>query len=497
MKPFLLYEHHTFQHQIQTHDQVLMQDLQLEPLLRTMAQHDHYIYKTTMKIILHTETNVNTLHYRQQIIKDGLKNPDFFTNIYSIASEIVAESEIYQATMKPNYYMTVPIREKFKTAITLLEVILTKLKDLRRLGKLNIHHCKSKGLTSLFNKLDKRYPDELLSETNAHLQLLQQMGEEVHLKIGARIGDGLKGSDFIIRDLLAQPPLSFRKKKLKSSGVSMFPNGLNEIKETVFHKILGIVKRFVDECLDFCKLLRFETGFYVGCLHLHHVLTKRGFEISFPVPESDSERTLFYNDLYDPVLAIHTGIQPVVNDLQADKSVQFVITGANQGGKSTLLRSIGLAQLMMQCGLFVPATFYRANLCDRIFTHFTREEDMHMISGKLDEELLRLDQIMDDITPRSVLLLNEPFSSTTEREGSLIARDILSACYEVKLKVFIVTHFYELAKWAYMKKAEHAVFLSPERAYSGKRTFKLTYGEPESTSYGEDLFHHIIEKTHD
>ncbi len=67
-----------------------------------------------------------------------------------------------------------------------------------------------------------------------------------------------------------------------------------------------------------------------------------------------------------------------------------MITGANQGGKSTFLRSIGLAQLMMQCGMFVPAESLSSNVCDGIFINFKREEDATMKCGKLDEELSRM-----------------------------------------------------------------------------------------------------------
>ncbi len=64
----------------------------------------------------------------------------------------------------------------------------------------------------------------------------------------------------------------------------------------------------------------------------------------------------------------------------------LIITGANQGGKSTFLCAVGLAQVMMQCGMFVAAESFSANVCDGIYTHYKREEDASMRSGKLDEE---------------------------------------------------------------------------------------------------------------
>lgn len=182
----------------------------------------------------------------------------------------------------------------------------------------------------------------------------------------------------------------------------------------------------------------------------------------------------------------------VGNDLQADKMNLVVITGANQGGKSTFLRSIGLAQLMMQCGMFVPAELFTANLCDFLFTHFRREEDISMNSGKLDEELSRMNEIADNITSKSMLLFNESFAATNEREGSEIARQIISALIERRFKVFYVTHLFEFAHDFYTNNPGNALFLRAERQNDTTRTFKLVEGEPLQTSYGPDLYHEIF-----
>ena len=125
----------------------------------------------------------------------------------------------------------------------------------------------------------------------------------------------------------------------------------------------------------------------------------------------------------------------------------MIITGANQGGKSTFLRSMGLAQLMMQCGMFAPAESFCANVCDGLFTHYRREEDVTMRSGKLDEELSRMNGIVDNVRANSLLLFNESFAATNEREGSEIARQIICALLEKGVKVFFVTHLYEFALW--------------------------------------------------
>ncbi len=216
--------------------------------------------------------------------------------------------------------------------------------------------------------------------------------------------------------------------------------------------------------------------------------------MSFPVPVASRERRHSLQELYDICLALTMKQKIVGNDMNADGNNLVITTGANQGGKSTFLRSIGLAQLMMQCGMFVPAESFSSNVCDGLFTHYKREEDVTMKSGKLDEELSRMSDIVDKITPNSLVLFNESFAATNEREGSEIARQIVSALLEKRLKVFFVTHLYEFAHGFVGKETKNAVFLRAERQADGGRTFKLVEGEPLQTSYGEDLYTMIFDE---
>jgi DNA mismatch repair ATPase MutS len=196
--------------------------------------------------------------------------------------------------------------------------------------------------------------------------------------------------------------------------------------------------------------------------------------------------------LYDVCLFLTLGQKVVGSALAAGNIDLAVITGANQGGKSTFLRSIGLAQLMMQSGMFVPAESFCANLCDAIFTHYRREEDTTMTSGKLDEELGRMSAIVDHMKPNALLLFNESFAATNEREGSEIARQIVSALVAKRIKVFFVTHLYTLARGFYDKGMTNAVFLVAERRADGERTFRIIEGEPSQTSYGDDVYDRIF-----
>jgi len=124
--------------------------------------------------------------------------------------------------------------------------------------------------------------------------------------------------------------------------------------------------------------------------------------------------------------------------------------------------------------------------------HYKREEDVSMRSGKLDEELSRMSSMIDDLVPNSMVLLNESFASTNEREGSEIARQIVLALLDSGIKVLYVTHLFDLADALHLRGMSAALFLRAERQGDGHRTFRIVEGAPLPTSYGEDLYRRIF-----
>jgi DNA mismatch repair ATPase MutS len=212
----------------------------------------------------------------------------------------------------------------------------------------------------------------------------------------------------------------------------------------------------------------------------------------YPVPFEPGEPAFTCEALYDVCLAFHLDGPVVGNTVEADGKSLVVITGANHGGKSTFLRSVGLAQLMMQSGMFVAAEALRASVCDGLFSHYKREEDASMESGKLDEELARMSGIADAIRPNSLLLCNESFASTNEREGSEIARQVVRALLAKRIRVFFVTHMFDLAHGFHDQQLDSALFLRAERQPDGARSYRLVEGEPLPTSYGTDTYRRVF-----
>jgi DNA mismatch repair ATPase MutS len=147
---------------------------------------------------------------------------------------------------------------------------------------------------------------------------------------------------------------------------------------------------------------------------------------------------------------------------------------------------------MMQSGLFVGATEFAAPLSPAVLTHYKRPEDASMRHGKFEEELSRMGEIVSHVRANALVLFNESFASTNEREGAQVAGEIVVALLESGVRVFFVTHMFALAERFLLPGRTGVQFLRAERRVDGKRTFRVIEGLPESTSYGHDLFREIF-----
>nr|WP_241999462.1 MULTISPECIES: hypothetical protein [Kribbella] len=146
----------------------------------------------------------------------------------------------------------------------------------------------------------------------------------------------------------------------------------------------------------------------------------------------------------------------------------------------------------MQAGMFTPASSLHASVCAVLFTHYPREEDATMSSGKLAEELARMSALAEHLRPHALLLSNESFASTNEREGSDLAAEVLRAVLESGIRIFSVTHLYHLAHTFHSHPPAPTLFLRAERLPDGSRPYKLIEAPPQPTSHGEDLYQKIF-----
>lgn len=215
----------------------------------------------------------------------------------------------------------------------------------------------------------------------------------------------------------------------------------------------------------------------------------------FCVPEASAEgdaQGMEARGFYNLKLAlVETPGTTVRNQLDFSAQARvYLLTGANRGGKTTVTQAIGQLFLLAQGGIYVPAERFVFSPVDGVFTHFPADEDKTLDLGRLGEECRRFRDLFGACTERSLVLLNESFSTTSFEEGYYIATDAVRALLERKVRCIYNTHMHKLAQDLTLpeKADEYAGVLSLiVRSEGGHRSFELQVAPPEGSSYARDI----------
>lgn len=470
----------------------LIKDLELETLLNAMADGSKFLYEVSEQVLLAGLADPRAIAYRQDILADALAHPGVIRELYAVAVGALDDKRGvwgFMSSQNPTSVLSAAVRQ--------LDVLVGRLRQLRRIADDHAATFTSDGMRRFFQTVRRELDDDYLGLLDRHLRQLRFRDGEL---MSARLDRDNSGIDYVLRSGQARRGWRERVGVARRSVYSFAlpprdeagAHALGEIANRGVNLVANAAAQSADHVSSYFTVLRAELGFYVGCLNLHDQLAARGQAVAFPAPAPAPpvSRELSCTDLRDVCLTLRID-QVVGNDVDSGGAPLMIITGANSGGKSTFLRSVGLAQLMMECGLFVTAGSYRSSVCQGIFTHFIREEDASMVSGRLDEELARMSAIADQIRPGCLILFNESFAATNEREGSEIGRQVVTALLEADIRVVFVTHHYDLADGFRRQREIPALFLRAPRQPGGHRTYQLVVADPLPTSYGADIYHRI------
>jgi DNA mismatch repair ATPase MutS len=484
------------EHQLSTHERALIQDLELDVLCHAMANSDEFLFEIARKAIISAVGNDSeTIMYRQQTLKDCLNNPGVVRSLYGVAVEATAGTRKMQGGISSYEHPS----SLLYGAIDILETLSQKLRNLRLIAEKQTAGFESEPFRTLFAMLQKELGDEYLTNIERHLTELKF---HKGVLLSAELDEHNEGTNYMLRRRSKKEPKWLDRILGKRPATYTFyiaqqdmAGGqiLSAMRRRGITRVAGTLAQSAEHVLSFFTMLRIELGFYLCCLNLHDRLVAEGSTLCFPAPAAIGGSKYRFHELYDVCLALQMKRSVVANSADAAGKSLVLITGANQGGKSTFLRAVGVAQLMMQAGMYVGAQTFEAELCPALFTHYKREEDPSMKSGKFDEELARMSDIADRLAPHAMVLFNEAFAATNEREGSEIARQVIAALLEKGLRVFYVTHLFTLARTFWDRNREQVLFLRAERNSDGARTFNMIEAEPLETSYGEDLYRQVFE----
>ncbi|MGA9775633.1 MAG: DNA mismatch repair protein MutS, partial [Candidatus Dormiibacterota bacterium] len=458
-------------------------DLGLEDLWRAMAGSDRYLYEVSRRVTVASLSLPGEIRYRQEVLQDCLERPEAVAELYRLTVEAVdGERRIWGLVSRhPSGAL--------HRALEVLELLVPIVRRLRAAAAASAF--RSEGLSTFSKVLQSELDDPYLAGVEGHLKALRL---REGLLLSARLGPGNRGVGYVLRHQVAgrmswgerlgmaeKSQHSFRIAPRDEAGF----RALSELSDRGLNTVADAVAQAAEHVLSFMTVLRWELGFYLACLNLHQTLMGKGAAVCWPTPTESGAFHLRCRGLYDIGLALRSEADVVGNDLEADGRQLVVVTGANSGGKSTFLRSVGLAQLLLQAGVFVGAGEFSASPSSGVFTHFVRSEGENR--GRLAEELARMSGIVDLVGRGGLLLLNESFSGTNEREGSEISRQIIRALLEGGVRVVLVTHFFDLADGFRQSPPAAALFLRAERLADGRRTYRLRAGDPLPTAFGADL----------
>ena len=271
---------------------------------------------------------------------------------------------------------------------------------------------------------------------------------------------------------------------------------VTDIMRKTVSNIKATIKKYVNVNGYSLTSLLPEIIFYHRWAELTEKLTALGLPMCKPRILPPEERACSFKDVYNLKLAINKlggeEINIITNDFDfSDERRIYILTGPNRGGKTIFTQAIGLAMLMAQWGVYIPASDASISPCDNIYTHFPADENDTVDLGRLGEESQRLSGIFEVATRYSLLLLNESLATTSVAEGVFIAKDVVKAMRYLGTRAIFNTHMHDLATSVReINRAVEGDSLAESLitgVHDGERSFKVSIAPPQGVSYAADI----------
>lgn len=427
-------------------------DLNLDQIVAAITRgKDEYDLEPFFRLPLRDRDDIA---FRQEVMRD-LERPDLFRAIGAFANSI--------RTMREHLEEAEDLRYRHQKERWLLDAADVYGDSVARLADdLSRTAPASRGLSAFAEHLTRLVAsDRFVSLRRQTKRLARDLAEVRYTALinGGRVEVRRHGDE---PDYSAEIEATFDKFRQNTVDPVTFRFSdspeMNHVEAAILDQVVKLyphvfagLEAYAASWQDFADpmVIRFdrEIQFYIACLEHVERLSKAG--LSFCYPEVDESRKNVHNrNGFDLALAerlLEENAVPVCNHFYLEGQERIiVVTGPNQGGKTTFARTFGQLHYLASLGCPVPGTKAQLLLFDHLFTHFEREENIANFHGKLEDDLVRLRAILERATPRSIVILNEIFTSTTSRDAGALSRKIAGKLMELDLLCVWVTFLDEL-----------------------------------------------------
>jgi len=435
-------------------------------------------------------TDVDSIFYRHEIFRD-LENPELFKAIIKFAQNLRTMREFITQANKLYY-----LYQKETWFVDAVTIYCKAVNDL--VQDINLADLKSRGLINFRDFLTA------YSLSDQFTQLLLEAQQIIAELSTVKYSMIIKGSTIKVRHYESEPDYSAEVEqtfdKFKQGAVKDYRVKLSEWIEMnhVEAKVLDFVAllypdifaKLNDYCVKNQNFLNETVGifdreiqFYIA--YLEHIETFKNKGLQFCYPQiSNPEKDIFDYDGFDLALADKLKFESssvICNDFYLKgKERIIVVSGPNQGGKTTFARTFGQLHYLTSLGCPVPGREARLLLVDQLFTHFEQKENIKNLRGKLQDDLVRITEILDKATPNSIVILNEIFTSTTLSDAIFLSKKVMDKIIELDLLCVCVTFIDEMSHYS-----EKTISMVSTVALDNPtlRTFKIIRKSADGLSY--------------
>ncbi len=461
--------------------------------------------------------NADVIRHRMDVFDDMLAFPEIsatLNKLIPILTDIMELRRLEADTGDTTSYLeSLTEIELYISSISTLNTGLTPLKD-----KLN-----SKAFRTLAERISELANSEYYAELNNRLSELTSRVRDIRsVTIGVNLDAQLRPASAGVLSINPEPfrsgdvlekilrlnfkddeytcianlvPFSKKQSENQKTALALaFNSAINDVYKQSLRSWKRIVQSYVLENTDFLLNLMPEIEFLVRGTALLRKLRDKGLYLCKP-EITDGAPVFRATELYNPCVALKVDDEIITNDVDfcREDALIFVLTGPNRGGKSVITCAIGLAQAMLQLGMFFPAKEATVSIADGIFTHFPTGADDTIDKGRLGEECARLRDIFAEVSDKSLVLLDESLSSTGAYEASYIAAEVLASFSRVGCRCLFSTHLHELAAEidAINARTQDVGGAKIDTLVAGieegKRSFKIVRAKPDGKSYARDI----------